>query len=216
MWITLYIICYLDVSKVSSILHPVTFKFAYGHQSRGTSTASAASLFDGDSTSNLSRKETSGLWLSILGLGDRPVSHVPSYLLPCSSPCCITLPSFLPYAYNAEITRKNSTMTVMRYQVVNLQMCTFIRINDSYMKACRDRGVPDRNRRHICAVALTLHDIYISRSKTDNECRKKIMRVLQTVKADVRWSHRQTRASDKLRAARGRRRMLQFSTKRFS
>jgi len=72
-------------------------------------------------------------------------------------------PSFLPYAYNAEITRKNSAMTVMWYQVVNLQMCAFIRISDSYERLPRLRRI--RNRRLI-RVLLMLHGI--SCSKIDN------------------------------------------------
>lgn len=109
---SIYITCYLDVSKVSAILHPVTFKFAYGYQSRGTSTASAA-LPVTPPRIFLARKRAaygSPSW----GPGERPVSHVPPYLPPCRSSPRAALP-FLPYAYNTEITRKNGPMTVMRY-----------------------------------------------------------------------------------------------------
>jgi len=169
MRITLYIICYLHVSKVSSILHPVTFKFAYGHQSRGGRRRLPRHRlwrwFHLESFSQGNER----LMALHLGTGRRPVSHVLSYLLPRS--CCIAFSSFLLYAYNTEIAPKNSTMTLRWSSHEFLNTYTYIRINDN------NRRLPN----------------FIFHSKTGNECWKKIMRVLQTTKVDVWWSHQQAR-----------------------
>lgn len=123
---------------------PVTFKFTYGHQSRGTSTASAASSLTVIPPRIFFRKK----WKR----GSVPVSHVYLHICYRARLSVLHYSSFLSYARNTEITCKNSPMTVMRMPSRRLfTTARFTLMNDGYKK---------NKRRRISKCTFAIDDIY--------------------------------------------------------